>query len=125
MRVHRFGSWHYLVILGCAGGCRDVRSDMWDGLLGGLVFWLLRGLGLSAVCWVERNHGNNHKYQLTGSPHGSLGSGNKYGMVFICILDTLHYIHPQRCILLIFMSKVTRYDSSLQPFKPQRITLGK
>lgn len=86
MRFHRFGSCHYLVILGRAGGQRDLRSDMWAGLLGVLVFWLLRGLGFNAVCCVECNHGNNDKYQLTGSPHGSLGSGDKDQTVFIRIL---------------------------------------
>lgn len=80
MRLHRFGSRHELVSL--AGGQRALHGDLWDGFFGVLVLWLLRGLGFNAVPCVECNHGNNHKYQLTGVPHGSLGSGNKGATVF-------------------------------------------
>lgn len=114
MRFNWFGSRHYLVILGRAGGHGDLCSDMWDGLLGVLVFWLLRGLGFNVVCCVECNHGNNHKYQLTGRPHGSLGSGYKDQTVFIQILT-----HHTICISVISsLLIITHSDKTLQPFKP-------
>lgn len=80
MRLRRFGGQYDLVSL----GQRALHCDLGDGFLGILVLGLLRGPGFHAVHCVEHNRGD-HKYQVMSSPHGSLGSGDKF--------HTLHYQH--------------------------------